>query len=289
MSGSGTPLKYDNFMSPYKGNTAFSLNPKLEEYKKKYFDHYAKDIMVSCVWNKRYDKYTFFFKVPSEENDKYPTALLYDVIIEFTPSKAMKNNSQNLAELDYYDIRVFSNSPGFVFTFDYIIYHKYGGFPSCVGNNLISKVAIQKAPVIRNTFEIMTVEKTTWVCFFHLVHNNYLTKEICKKIISTNNENYFIKSVSSQPLKLKEIKELHNIMREEKLKEKARNNGRYGKDYTKGGADENHGIFGTNFNMFGNKMKENLFKPVNKFQEIMGKRNDINRFKKSMHTSFKMK
>jgi len=78
-------------------------------------------------------------------------------------------------------------------------------------------------------------------------------------------------------------------MREEKLKEKARNNGRYGKDYTKGGADENHGIFGTNFNMFGNKMKENLFKPMNRFQEMLGKKNDVNRFKKSMHTSFKMK
>ena len=50
--GNGTPLKYDNFMAPYKGNTAFSLNPKLEEYKKKYFDHYAKDIMVSCPFHK---------------------------------------------------------------------------------------------------------------------------------------------------------------------------------------------------------------------------------------------
>ena len=78
-------------------------------------------------------------------------------------------------------------------------------------------------------------------------------------------------------------------MREEKLKEKQRNNGRLGKDYTKGGADEKSGLFGTNFNMFGNKMKENIFKPVNKFQEMLGKKNDVNRFKKSMHTSFKMK
>ena len=36
-------------------------------------------------------------------------------------------------------------------------------------------------------------------------------------------------------------------------------------------------------------MKENLFKPMNRFQEMIGKKNDINRFKKSMHTSFKMK
>ena len=80
-------LNYDNFMQPMKGQAAFSLKNKLDEYKKLYFELYAKELLVSCVYNKRYDRYTFFFKLPSAENEKYPTAIMYDILTEFDPKK----------------------------------------------------------------------------------------------------------------------------------------------------------------------------------------------------------
>ena len=88
-------LNYDNFMQPMKGQAAFSLKNKLDEYKRLYFELYAKELLVSCVYNKRYDRYTFFFKLPSAENDKYPTAIMYDIVIEFDPNKNKKEDNKD--------------------------------------------------------------------------------------------------------------------------------------------------------------------------------------------------
>ena len=45
----------------------------------------------------------------------------------------------------------------------------------------------------------MTIEKTTWVSFFHLYHNGYLNKETLQTLVSKNNENYYLRLVESQP------------------------------------------------------------------------------------------
>jgi hypothetical protein len=276
---SGLALRYDNFMKPYKGNMAFNLNPKLEEYKKKYFDKFVKDILVSCVHNEKYDRWTFFFKLPSEENEKYPTALMYDIVIEFRPSQAIKKHSKTLGDLSQYDIYVFSNSPGFVFTFDYVIKHKFGGFPLCIPSNYLSKIAVTKAPVIRNTFELMTIEKTTWICFFHLVHNDYLVKNVCNKILSTKPESFYVRAMATQPQKLKEIKDLHNVLKEERMKERARKNGE-SRNYTKGGNDEKtESSFLQNF-------KENFSMKNNKIVQKIGKMNNKVKFKNMFKAKF---
>lgn len=272
-------LKYDNFMKPYKGNTAFNLNPKLEEYKKKYFDKFVKDILVSCVHDEKHDRWTFFFKLPSEENEKYPTALMYDIVIEFRPGQMIKKHSDTLADLSQYDIYVYSNSPGFVFTFDYVIKWKFGGFPLCIPSNYISKVAVQQAPVVRNTFEIMTVEKSTWICFFHLVHNDYLIKSVCNKILSGKKESFYVRNIATQPQKLKEIKDLQNIVREEKLRQKAMVNSD-SKNFTKGGNDSNtKSSFLENF-------KENFSVKNNKIVQKIGTLNDKVKFKTMFKTKF---
>lgn len=218
-------LTIDNFLTPMKGNAAFNLNNKISEYKKKYFDKVAKDILVSAVYNKHKETYYFFFKIPSEENDKYPTAIMYDVMLEFSPNKTTsKETAKNMADLKLYDIYAYSNSPSFIFTFDYVMKHRINGFPKSLPFNYLSRVAITKAPKVRNTYEIMTVEKTTWWAFYHLYRNGYLTKEVITSILSKNNENYFIKKMMTQPQKLKEIKDLNDIMKEAKLKEKAAKN-----------------------------------------------------------------
>lgn len=270
-------LKYDNFMAPYKGNTAFNLNPKLNEYKQAYFEKYASKILVSCVYNAHNGRYTFFFKVPSGENDKYPTELLYDIIIEFNPPGNKKKDVENLADLQTYDIYIFSNSPSFIFTFDYVIKQKYG-FPHCVPYSLLSKVAITKAPEVRNTFEIMTIEKTTWMCFFHLVHNGYLTKELCKTLISTNKtESFYLKNVASQPAKLKEIKDLKDVLKSAKEKEKKKNE-----------VNKVNNKTSSNTNIFGMNFKNDFNVTNNRIIRHIAKKNDPKLFKNNMFTSFKL-
>lgn len=224
-------LKYDDFMAPFKGQAAINLRPKIEEFKQGYFDKYAKDILVTCVYNKRYDRYTFFFKFPSGENEKYPTAIMYDIVIEFNPPSDFKGKKEELTELRDYEVLIFSNSPSFIFTFDYVIKHNYG-FPHCISSNHLSKVAISKAPEVRNTYQLMTIEKSTWMCFFHLVHNGFMNKQMCNKIMSEKNEAFYAKRVDPQPAKLKEIKMLKDLMKEEKLKQKANKNSQAAKEYT---------------------------------------------------------
>lgn len=271
-------LNFDNFMSPYKGNTAFNLNPKLNEYKELYFKEYASKILVSCVYNAHNGRYTFFFKFPSSENDKYPTELLYDIIIEFNPPGNKKKDVEPLADIKTYDIYVYSNSPSFIFTFDYVVKTKYG-FPHCLPYSYLSKVAITKAPEIRNQFEIMTVEKTTWMCFFHLFHNGYLTKEVCKTIMGKNNESYYLKKVATQPQKLKEIKDLKDTMRKYKEKDKKSSSNNTT-------SKQSSGLFSSNFK---SDFKTDFRLKNDRVVKHISKKNDINLFKNSMFANFKAK
>lgn len=264
-------LNYDNFMQPMKGQAAFSLRGKLEEYKRLYFELYAKELLVSCVYNKRYDRFTFFFKIPSAENDKYPTAIMYDIVIEFDPNKKLKDALKNSASIKDYDIYIYSNSPSFVFTFDYVVKHRYG-FPHCIPYSHLSKVAVTQAPEIRNTFELMTVEKTTWMCFYHLVYNGYINnKELAKSLsIPGKDEGFYMRRVETQPRKLKEIKELHDMMKEAKAKQKAEKNKGLAKDYAKQ----------PNPMAYSFKMTDRKERSLTKF-------NDKNNFKKTMHQGFR--
>ena len=213
-------LHVNDFLTPNKGNAAFSVKNKLEDFKQLYFTKISKDLLVSCTYNKRKDRWIFFFKFPSERNDEYPTPVMYDVMIEFDPKDKA---AAATATLNDYDIYIFSNSPSFIFTFDYVIKHKIG-FPKALPGKYLSNVAISKPPKVRNTFEIMTAEKTTWICFFHLYRNGYLTKNIAEQLISkdaSKNEDFFIKQMETQPGKLHEIKLMNDLMKsmkEEKQK-----------------------------------------------------------------------
>lgn len=212
-------LNVDDFINPMKGNAVFNLKPILENYKKHYYEYYSSKIKVACVYNKYTDRYMFFFKVPSESNDKYPTEIDYDVIIEFDPPNSSKPSAKASADLKPYNIYIYSNSPSFVFSFDYVIKHKFG-FPKCLPSRYLSNIACTRPPEIRNRYEIMTVEKTTWVAFFHLYHNGYLNKETLQTLVSKNNENYYLRLVETQPEKLKEIKAMQEMVRDTNKKER---------------------------------------------------------------------
>ena len=270
------PLRVNDFMNPFKGNSAFSIKPKIDALKKEYFETYAKKIYCSCVYNERYDRYTFFFKVPSSGNDKYPVELMYDIIIEFNPPKNDKKVVQPKADLNEYDIYIYSNSPSFVFTFDYVIKTQYG-FPHCIGWMHLSKVAITKPPRIRNTLQIMTVEKTTWMCFFHLAHNGYLTKELINTLISSGkNEAFYMKHVASQPEKLKELKDLMELMKKNREDKRLKKDEKeVKKELTKNSLF--HNPFKTNFKFDFTFMQNKKLKKIEKKNE----------FKTNMFVNFK--
>lgn len=211
-------LHVTDFISPNKGNAAFSIKQRLNDFKTLYFSQISKDLVVSCTYNQRYDRWCFFFKYPSEGNDKYPTDIMYDILIEFNPNG---KSDKGLATLDTYDIYIYSNAPSFIFTFDYVI-KKQIGFPKSLPHSYLSRYAISKPPRVRNTFEIMTAEKTTWICFFHLYHNGYLTKDLANKLINDKNKNedFYIKQMETQTAKLQELKTMNDLIKAAKDAEK---------------------------------------------------------------------
>ena len=212
-------LNVEDFINPMKGNAVFNLKPILENYKKHYYEYYSGKIKVSCVYNKYTDRYMFFFKVPSESNDKYPVEIDYDVILEFDPPSNGKSAAKAASDLNPYNIYIFSNSPSFVFSFDYVIKHRFG-FPKCLPSKYLSNIACSRPPEIRNRYEIMTIEKTTWVAFFHLYHNGYLNKETLQTLVTKNTENYYLRLMETQPEKLKEIKAVQDMVRDANKKER---------------------------------------------------------------------
>lgn len=214
-------LKYETFYYPFgKGQTTFNFSNRIKELKDKYFTSINKGILVSLVYDKKHDIYDFFFKVPSEDNGKLLTDIYYDTVIEFIPNPKNKQGCLNSSGLKEYDINVYSNSPGFTFTFTYVIKHRYNAIPKCINYNLLSKIALQKAPDIKNQFQLMTIEKTTWWSLFHLDYNGFLNKEKALTLINkdNNNINFFLKKIESQPEKLKELQEIKKLTKTERDK-----------------------------------------------------------------------
>ena len=227
-------LTYDGFYYPFgRGQATFDFSKKIKELKDKYFTSINKGILVSLVYDKKHDIYDFFFKVPSEDNGKLLTDIYYDTIIEFIPDPKNKQGCLNASGLKDYYINIYSNSPGFTFTFTYVIKHRYNAIPKCVTYNLLSKVALQQAPVIKNQYQLMTMEKTTWWSLYHLDYNGFLNKEKALTLINKDkNINFFLKKIESQPEKLKELQEIKKLTKQEreKLNKKQINNH---KDYNK--------------------------------------------------------
>ena len=213
-------LTYDGFYYPFgRGQATFDFSKKIKELKDKYFTSINKGILVSLVYDKKHDIYDFFFKVPSEDNGKLLTDIYYDTIIEFIPDPKNKQGCLNASGLKDYYINIYSNSPGFTFTFTYVIKHRYNAIPKCVTYNLLSKVALQQAPVIKNQYQLMTMEKTTWWSLYHLDYNGFLNKEKALTLINKDkNINFFLKKIESQPEKLKELQEIKKLTKQEREK-----------------------------------------------------------------------
>lgn len=213
-------LTYESFYYPFgKGQATFDFSNKIKQFKEKYFETVNKSILVSLIYDQKRDIYDFFFKVPSSENGINITDIFYDTIVEFEPDKKNKKACENSANLKPYNINIFSNSPGFTFTFTYVIKHRYNAFPKCISNHYLSKVALQKSPDVRNSYQLMTMEKTTWWSLFHLDYNGYLNKDQAKTLINKeNNLNKMLKRIETQPEKLKELQEIKKLTKEERDK-----------------------------------------------------------------------
>lgn len=157
-------------------------------------------------------EYLFHFKIPSEEY--YDVGVYYDVVLQFIPIEETKGSSTILS----YDMKMFSNSPNFTFTYAYVVYNS-----NLMINSLASKFnnkALTQPPSVRNPVETLGFEKS---CYFAAL---YITNHDLHKIsnidanLSPFNSKTFLDNISSDEKILMMYNKAKKIKAEKRREEK---------------------------------------------------------------------
>lgn len=152
------------------------------------------------VFKYKKDSYLFKFLIPSETKEN----LFYDIFLLFSPNEASKDDKSILR----YDLKLFSNSPDFMFTYTYVL--NENGFiidflkPKC------SSKALKEAPTVKNPVETHGFEKSCYYACLYLKKMELLKKFDLDKNIYVFDKSKILKEVSSQETKLKEYNMIKN-------------------------------------------------------------------------------
>ncbi len=137
----------------------------------------------------------FHVRVPSEEYKD--NKIVYDVLfrIEFDNSKRYSLRN----------VKLFSNSPSFLFTYSYVYYHS-----DLIIDEFVSKlptVAITTPPAVRNPFETLGFEKSTYMAARYLLDGFILRDAYIERFGKIMNpiEAMRLQSIVADPAKLVEI------------------------------------------------------------------------------------
>lgn len=115
--------------------------------------------------------YILRFKIPSEKYD----GLVYDTVIEFIP---IGKSSKDLT-LNNYALKIFSNSPGMMFTYAYV-FNKNGMIIDFLLDKC-SKKSLKEPPKIKNPQESFGFEKSIYFSLLYLKEMSYHAKSNLKK------------------------------------------------------------------------------------------------------------
>lgn len=159
------------------------------------------------------ESYFFHFKIPSETYDN----LFYDVILEFYPDEKEVINDRNLHR---YYVKMFSNSPAFMFTYTYVAYHNKM-IPQKL-KKFCSKTALKQRPVVRNPVETYGYEKSVYFACLYIAQFKLFNKfEIEKTLYRFKDDKTFEETLKTQEEKLIEYNKIKKEITDKKKKEKA--------------------------------------------------------------------
>ncbi len=130
-----------------------------------------------------------WFKIPSEELNK--SSLTYDVLLEFQypPSAKELPHSITYNNLKYLNMKVFSNSPNFTFTYAYVFNKE--GFVIDWMKSRMSQRSLNEEPVKRNPDQGFGFEKSIYfsILFFQeycIKHPKLFMNEMSQSKLASN-------------------------------------------------------------------------------------------------------
>lgn len=164
-----------------KGSTAIPsrkiIREDLNRRYKELIKH--KDKVIKPTVYKDGDEYIFHFLIPSEDPERKNT---YDVVLHFTTEETDEDKKvTNDKNLKRYNVKFFSNSPSFTYTFAYA-FQLYGILIGSLKDKY-RKIVLDRPPVTRNPGEIVNYDKTIYfAAHFFQENEDYLDKETLNKI-----------------------------------------------------------------------------------------------------------
>lgn len=189
---------------------------------------------IKYIWYVRSNFYICHIMIPSKSLNE----LRYDVILEFNMDSTDNNdNSINNAVM-----KVFSNCPSFVFTYAYA-FNKQNSLCDWLKNKYNKKV-LDKEPVERNRYNIISYEKSIYLaCKFILSNGNNKLANIKNKAIPLTN--YF--HVSNLIQTDEQILERYKLLKlKEKEKKEKETKNIVSSNVIKKSPESNHGTKSTN-------------------------------------------
>lgn len=125
-------------------------------------------INMKCYNDK--GSYIFHIKMPSET---YGNQLKYDVVLQFIP---IGNVTKNDTTILNYSMKMYSNSPQFMFTYAYV-FNRDKLIPKELLSKL-SKESLRKEPKIRNPFHTYGFEKSIYFSLLFIKRAGYDRKSV---------------------------------------------------------------------------------------------------------------
>lgn len=154
--------------------------------------------------------YFFHLKVPSE---KFTEDLEYDVVLQFIPV----GGSTGDMTISNYTIKMFSNSPNFMFTYAYV-FNKDGVLVDFTKKKL-SEQCLRDEPKVKNPLQSYGFEKSVYFSLLYLKENRLTYKSSLAQAKKLDTKS-ILKNIVSSEDKLKEYNILDAKEKEERKKQR---------------------------------------------------------------------
>jgi hypothetical protein len=120
---------------------------------------------IKARFFKENNDYFVYTKIPSESNSEYPNSkpIYYDVIFQLSPPNKAAMDLNSIRE---YDLKVFSNMPSFIYTFNYVYHYKRALIT--LPNGYYAQKAITDKAKVRNPLKLLGIDKSLWFTVYYL-------------------------------------------------------------------------------------------------------------------------
>lgn len=206
-----SPYILDDILDPFgKGVSAYNKNIIFQAFFVRYMNIRNKIKYALSIEN---GVYSFHYMIPSESRHT-TSKFYYDVVIEFSTDR---DDIKNMNTLSSYNVRVFSNSPDFSFTYTYV-WNKFDGIILWLKNKCGS-LALKRPPLEKNPNLILGFSKTLWFAAISIKKNGLLNKSYLHKLKTVKPKSIF-NNVRTQEQKLAERIDLDKKSKAEETKSK---------------------------------------------------------------------